>query len=307
MRRTLSSIAACTLVVLVACSPTESVTFTPASYIDSLRILGIRAEPPEIAPGETTRLSALVVDPEGGRTLSYAWVICDPDRTGMLGTPCGQQQNALELGELLLEGAEGIRIVPFLQEVDYTAPEDTLDLHEPGSVTRRRGLEALVLLVVFEGTDPAALRDGEADFRVALKRIRVVDTQPEPNRNPQIESILLGDRELPGDPPAEVDRKTRYTLRANATDDSAQTFPRIMPDGSEQETEENLFLSWHTTAGAFDTLSRRGSRSEPGASIDLEVPADAELPGGQIDLYVVLRDARGGIDWARRTLLPASR
>ena len=35
-----------------------------ASFIDKLRVLAVQAEPPEIAPGATTQLSALVLEPD---------------------------------------------------------------------------------------------------------------------------------------------------------------------------------------------------------------------------------------------------
>ncbi len=45
------------------------------SRIEDLRILAVRAEPPEVEPGQTVQLDALVVDPFD-RTASYRWYAC---------------------------------------------------------------------------------------------------------------------------------------------------------------------------------------------------------------------------------------
>jgi hypothetical protein len=45
------------------------------SRVDDLRVLAIRAEPPEVAPGATVALDALVVDPQT-RPARYAWYAC---------------------------------------------------------------------------------------------------------------------------------------------------------------------------------------------------------------------------------------
>ncbi len=47
------------------------------SKVDSLRVLAVRAEPPEAAPGDSVKLTALVVDPTGkGRPLTMRWSAC---------------------------------------------------------------------------------------------------------------------------------------------------------------------------------------------------------------------------------------
>ena len=51
-------------------------TGLPKVYeIDGLRVLGIQAQPPEVAPGDTVMLTSLVVDPEE-RPLTLSWSAC---------------------------------------------------------------------------------------------------------------------------------------------------------------------------------------------------------------------------------------
>jgi len=45
------------------------------TLVDDLRVLAVRAEPPEVGPGTTVALDALVVDP-AGREITYAWYAC---------------------------------------------------------------------------------------------------------------------------------------------------------------------------------------------------------------------------------------
>ncbi|PIE18672.1 MAG: hypothetical protein CSA66_04245 [Proteobacteria bacterium] len=46
------------------------------SRVEGLRVLGVRAEPPQVQPGDSVALDALVVDTEGrARTLSWSWCL----------------------------------------------------------------------------------------------------------------------------------------------------------------------------------------------------------------------------------------
>ncbi len=73
---------------LAACSP----DFDPASKIDKLRVLAVKAEPPEIAPGASAKLETLVVradfasDPT--RTTTLVYLACLPAPGDLVPTPC---------------------------------------------------------------------------------------------------------------------------------------------------------------------------------------------------------------------------
>ncbi len=54
----------------------QSFTDPPVSFVAGLRVLGIKAEPPQIAPGASTTVTALVVDTDGG-TPSASWNQCN--------------------------------------------------------------------------------------------------------------------------------------------------------------------------------------------------------------------------------------
>src|SRR5262249_14432468 len=50
-------------------------SFDPPSFVAGLRVLAVKAEPPEVAPGETTTLTALDVDTDG-RAIAISWSRC---------------------------------------------------------------------------------------------------------------------------------------------------------------------------------------------------------------------------------------
>src|SRR5688500_5770984 len=70
----------------------------PKSLVHDLTIIGVRAEPPEIAPGATTTLDALIGDPNGaGRPVEMSWYLCQIDPA--LGTSsCDDETRLTQIG-----------------------------------------------------------------------------------------------------------------------------------------------------------------------------------------------------------------
>ncbi len=72
-------------IVLFGCSN----TFKPSSSVDKLRILAVRADPPDLHPGDTTVFTSLVVDPTApSRVNTIIYLGCDPDPTSLTQNPC---------------------------------------------------------------------------------------------------------------------------------------------------------------------------------------------------------------------------
>lgn len=287
----------------IACASDAADELKPASYIDKLRILAIKAEPPEATPGQFISLSALIADPYAGiRRVGFLWVMCDPSTEGEFGNACAQQDmlRSLDPNEL----PEGVRVFPplFGQNAFYSAPWGILDELDVDSIERRRGLTATVLLVAWEGGRLEDLQEPDIMRQMAIKRIRVADPQETPNRNPELSAITLNgepfdERDIP-----KVKAGSTIELAASSTEESVQVFSRVMPDGSTvEELEQNVF-SWYTRGGRFTQGLSYSSRTESGDSIGLELPALETLPSDIVDIWVVLRDARGGTDWAKRRL-----
>ena len=157
------------------------------SVVDRLRVLGVQADPPEIAPGETTTLSALVADPRGnGRTISYEWSLCtDYEASEDFELACDVDGNLLPLGTG--------------ETLEWTAPLDSLTIANP--------LQAPILLEVRAG--------GSKHY--ALKRVLVSDN-PSPEGNPDIAYIAVdgvSDIAAGGDIPADWDGRATVVVDVN--------------------------------------------------------------------------------------------
>lgn len=65
--------------------------FAPYTLVDKLRVLGVRAEPPMLRPGERASLKALVVDPrDRSRKVGVIWIACDPDPLSLESVRCAR-------------------------------------------------------------------------------------------------------------------------------------------------------------------------------------------------------------------------
>jgi hypothetical protein len=91
---------------LAACSP----DFDPASKVDKLRVLAIRAEPPEIEPEGVSTLTSLVLrpgfDPEDPRTTTIVHVACVPEPGNPAPTPCVMLSNLRDPTVAIAEEAQ---------------------------------------------------------------------------------------------------------------------------------------------------------------------------------------------------------
>lgn len=286
----------------VACSDEPEVVLEPASFIEKLRVLAIKAEPPEAAPGQNVVLTALVADPLAAiRDVGHLWVLCDPSTDNELGNACASQDLLRDFNPDELP--DGVRVFPPLFDFAfYRSPPDVLDGLEEDSVQRQKGLTATVLLVVWEGGTQEDLQDPTIIRQLALKRVRIADPKEEPNRNPEIAALTLDGETWDSTPVLEVKAGSTINLTATSTAESVQTFERILPDGTVQEQSEQNVFSWYTRGGTFTQGLEYSSRTESGDPIGLTLPALGTLPNDVLDVWVVLRDARGGTDWAHRKL-----
>lgn len=143
-------------------------------------------------------------------------------------------------------------------------------------LTPEQAVFGIDLYVVVAAQAPGVADVAAEDAEAAYKRIRV-STDPIPNRNPELAWFNPAS--------APVDGETTL-LQAAATVESAEEFAGPLgPD------VEDLRFSWYTTGGA---LERGVTLGDPLAS---EITWKAESGA---TLFVVLRDGRGGMDWAIR-------
>jgi len=176
-------------------------TFKPASYVDSLRVLAIRADEPELvaAAGSSTRLRALVADPEAlddpSREVTVFYLSCTPDPLDPNGSGCSAFANLKIDGAMarmaaaalcLPPGEEGMSVPmrfaglescahgrdcePIVVDVAGTPMELPPPVYEipagtdlaslpAGHPARTRGIQAMIVAVAVEAT-PAELVSG---------------------------------------------------------------------------------------------------------------------------------------------------
>jgi len=288
------------LALLVSCG-WNSTSFEPVALVDKLRVLAVRAEPPDVAPGGTTLLSALVVDPdEGSRPLTRLWLVCDPDPANPTLSACSQFATARDPSQFLAGNVPGVHVVAG-ERPTYSAPDDALAALRPGSLEYNRGVEATVLLVLLQG-DLSAARD-PSRMLFAIKRIRILDPAVQaPNRNPVLEAVTMDGLPLAAVDETQAVSGATVSLAVSASADSAEPFVRFLPDGTRADETESLVVSWYASAGFYPDLYDRSSRAPGEKAVALHLPAAADVPAGSVAVWAVMRDARGGVDWARRGL-----
>jgi len=273
----------------------------PASYVTGLRVLAITAQPPQVPPGQTAALSALVVDTQG-RPLRIAWSQC-------LAAPLqGQAVNPD-----CLTGADNgsLQALGSGPQIAVTMPTTAPSVQALGLPDATGGL--YLPLVV------AATVDG--DSLVATYGLRVNLTGEPANQNPRLTDVYTV---VPGsggadagsadsgevltaiDPatPLPVHAGDVLTLRVTFAPGSAESYqiPGSSSTGSPmpRTVTETLNVAYFATAGSLSGGTSGVERPDRILTLD-----SAHLPasGTAIDLWVIGRDERGGTDYLHRTLV----
>ena len=307
------------LVVMLVATAGCSNDLPAASFIDKLRVLAVQAESPEMAPGDTTALHVLAVEPlvpslDGGapRPLTAVWLACALPAGTLTVEPCtidsviiGTDLDASysAAADALAGGAASTEVLITVAVAD----NDAGALACIGDIANNNGLP----------TDPD-------HCVVSLKRVVVSDPAQRTvavNANPALASFYAttpsGFAETLDDDGgvwqyAPGEDLAAWDVAALRAGDAAQ----MKADG----TYESLTVSWFTTAGHLD-----GGRSiylppgcddpaacadqlpEDGADTTWFAPTQAQAAGfvdgnGLVRLWAVIRDDRGGVGWREGSL-----
>ena len=256
------------LLLTAACPSLEE-----QSHVSKLRVLGVRAEPPELvlqADGglPATTLSALAVTP-GGAAQSVRFALC----TQITSTPDPSIDCPGDAGiDLPATDALGARLDlsdPRILAFAAAAQSD-------GGVFDAGGLQAALdqgvpLLVGFAATDGAQASSG---FQVITLRS---DARGPANVNPELLSLDVGD------------------VQASAT---VRLHPNTAPKA---DPSLRYLFSFFATAGSIDSLHSVDVTSS-GQPEDTSVSWTAPDTPQQVRLWVVLRDGRGGTAWLEKAV-----
>jgi len=263
------------------------------SQIVKLRVLAVEAEPAELIvdpaqPPPRTTLTALAVEPSGA-PIAMEYALCtvqeavpppDVDCPGTQGIPlepAGPASAVLDLGDP--------RVAALAQQIAQDG-----GFGDGGTLPP----EGFPILVGFRATAPAhGLPDG-GDLQIFEGLTTVTARAPGAplNHNPVIDSLLLSDT------PIADDRSTP----APAT--TTQRLKPISPVSSKEPADggvEALGYSFFATAGSISSLRSTDTTAtgQPAdTSVDWSTPSDPQ----QVQLWVVVRDGRGGVGWIARSV-----
>jgi hypothetical protein len=299
-----------TVVLVTACTDAK---FAPETLVKDLRVLSVQAEPPEVGPGELSRLSVLKSDAAPGIPTSVIWVGCEPD-------PQDLGQSACNDAEILLRPTQitdyppGLQLLGFGLSAGYSSTRGVFDVLAADDPIRAAGSVGQVLsLVIGEDVDPLAMGDKlrgyferieqkQTQVVVALTRVLVSEKPPaERNRNPGIVSLSVEGALHPKNGRVGALPGQRVALSVAVPDDVRQTYTVRLATGDVTRTEK-VVGAWYSSHGRF-TAERFDT--ETGESVGFIAPGSMEFPDDPVPerrqgtLWLVVRDDRGGQSFER--------
>ncbi len=293
--------------------------FKPASAVLGFRVLGVRAEPPELHPGERAQLSALVADPRNGRAHTLLWLGCAPDPFAQGRSACSdiaafQDSSAILQGggggELTLP--PGMSIIGFGERAVYAADPQLFSVLDPADPRRQSGTVGQVLLLAVGGElsltatpeERAAfferVQSKELPFVFVLFRLRISE-EPVLNANPVLGELRVDGEAQPPFGTVRLPADRVSALELTAPESAFEPYTQLNAQGEREEKTERLLTAWYADTGVLAEErvalgSEVGQRYTPPSGDEADpLPADRS---GQ--LWVVARDTRGGQSWTER-------
>jgi hypothetical protein len=272
----------------------------PTSLVTAPRLLGTRAEPAEAAPGQTVTVSALAAAPDGPLSPALAWSLCSTPRpiseNGAVAASClapdGTQPLASSAAPLpVMLPSDGCRLfgpdlppqLPGQPPLQPRAPDVTGGYYQP---LRVDFAGATIAEVRLRCSLSGASADQAADFAARYHA----------NRNPTLTALTAT---VAGQPVAldQLPAGRVVTLHTGWTADSPETYPVLDPVTTTLvDHREALTVSWFASSGSF--ADERSGRGEDDPALDVSDAWTAPSTPGPVHLWLVLRDARGGADFA---------
>ena len=287
------------LLATATCAP----SFGPSdSLITSTRVLAVRAEPAEANPGASVTFTALVVGPGGTVTdADLDWSFCTAPKPvtedNVVSSAC------LTASALVPAGAgptttaalpvDGCSIFgpdtssPGLRPRD---PDVTGGYYQPLRASLAGAEDAFALARIhchLAHADAAAANAFAAAYTL--------------NQNPK----LLPLHAIASGAPVElgaIPSGMRITLEASWTVDSSEVFAQFdAPSQTLTSQRESMRIAWYASDGVFDTESTGRAGSDPATTTDDGWIAPSTA--GTVHVWLVLRDSRGGVDFATYDLV----
>ena len=254
--------------------------FDPASYLTELRVLAITSDPIDAVGLEELVLEAHLYVPPEERLISETWSYC-PLSAGSQGAfACRVPQCEVALWPDPVDGT--VRVSPGALALACLAGSATGEgTVLPDSVPDKIQEQVEVVFRYRAETNTGFVR--EAALRVTLWTTEAPEQR---NRQPVVSSVTVDGKELGTDatlPPIEEGEK--LALAVTVLEASLDEYV----DAAGRDRVEEPIFSFFATAGRFE------SRHLAGTEVEVEWKAnDLEDDEVSADLYVVVRDLRGG-------------
>jgi len=285
------------LFLITACRPSFE---ERASLIAGPRFLAVRGEPAESKPGEEVHFTSLFVTPTGeDKKVLFKWSFCASPKPLTENTSVSAACLGDAVRPIDSASAEAIAATPddacglFGPE---TPPGDfrPRDPDATGGFYQPIRVEALGKTAFGLGRVTCNLPNAPLD--VALELTARYHANQNPKLSPLVASV--------GEAPAALDRlpagqEIRFEVGWDAKD--AEAFPAFDPRTQAlADRREALSVSWYATGGEFEADITGRAEDEAATSVSNRWRAP-EAPG-RMFLWLVLRDSRGGVDFASYAL-----
>ncbi|MEO8900917.1 MAG: hypothetical protein ABI488_04655 [Polyangiaceae bacterium] len=289
MRRALVLLGA----TLVACAPEFD---DDASRITVPRILAVRSEPAEAAPGTALIFSAFIALPEGSSAPVPSWAFCrapkPPTENNVVSSDCLAAAALDPVGQgtwiqaqIPVEACSlfGPNTPPgALRPRD---PDVTGGYYQPLRVDLNNAPPTFHLQRVL---CPLGQAPSEVATQFGMSYV--------PNQNPHLGPLVVrqGGRVLAL---SQIQGGTRVELEVSWNADDAETYPYF--ERSRQallSQREAMSVAWYVSAGKLAASS--SGRSETDSALTANNQFTAPRTPGPSKLWIVLRDSRGGVDFA---------
>jgi hypothetical protein len=281
--------------------------FLPETLVSDLRVLAIVAEPPEVAPGETTAMSVLYTDPSRRGPSTVLWVGCEPDPQDFGRSPCNDATILLK-PTIITDYPEGLQLLGFGATSNYKSKSTLFTPLDAQSTVRQAGTVGQILaLVIGEEVDPLATNERlkgyferiekkETQAVVGLTRVVVSEKPSEKrNRNPTIAQVLVNGVKSPIGARLQIQAGQTLDFSVSVPASSREPYDELQPSGAVTK-QETVVGAWYSTHGRF-TRERFDTSAEdlttffpPGTERSQEMIPDKRAG----TVWLVLRDNRGG-------------
>ena len=264
------------LALVTACSD-----FDPRSLLNGPRVLGIVADPPEIRIGMPVKLTAIEYNPE---TVTRKWSVC----LVSLGSVADFQCLDESLSFTLDDDAQSVDVMVDPALLAAYAAENT----DPGAAADC-GRECIgrdgQMRTFFDAQVMLETSWADGSTMTTVKKVRVRLDEEELNTNPGASNLQVNG--VQDSRPVEAGSKVLLSVDVDLASLESYT------DTGGRVRDEEATLTWYSSVGKFDLPVTFGTDHDT----TLSLPKTLEGID-VVDIFVVIRDGRGGTAFESTTI-----